>query len=61
MAAAMKEGGTYDYQEDDVVVDGNIITSRGPGTAAAFGLTIVKELVGQEKACEIAKAMLINF
>ncbi|KAI4454442.1 protein/nucleic acid deglycase dj-1-related [Holotrichia oblita] len=61
MAAAMKEGGTYQYLEDDVVVDGNIITSRGPGTATAFALTIVKELLGTEKACEVAKAMLIKF
>ncbi|KRT85851.1 hypothetical protein AMK59_439 [Oryctes borbonicus] len=61
MAAAMKEGGTYDYKEDDVVVDGNLITSRGPGTATKFALTVVKELLGEEKACEIAKAMLIKF
>ncbi|GJQ81329.1 hypothetical protein Trydic_g20541 [Trypoxylus dichotomus] len=61
MAGAMKEGGTYEYKEEDVVIDGNIITSRGPGTATAFALTVVKELLGNEKASEIAKAMLIKF
>jgi len=37
-----------------VVVDGNIITSRGPGTAFDFALAIVTTLAGQETAREIA-------
>jgi 4-methyl-5(b-hydroxyethyl)-thiazole monophosphate biosynthesis len=37
------EGYTDKYQ---VVEDGNIITSRGPGTAICFGLYIVKKFVG---------------
>jgi 4-methyl-5(b-hydroxyethyl)-thiazole monophosphate biosynthesis len=43
---------------DRVVVDGNLITSRGPGTAIEFGLELVAQLVGREKAREIARAML---
>ncbi|MEX0734816.1 MAG: DJ-1 family glyoxalase III [Steroidobacteraceae bacterium] len=31
---------------DAVVVDGGVITSRGPGTALDFALTLVEELVG---------------
>lgn len=40
-----------------VVVDGNIITSRGAGTALDFGLMLVEKLVSKEKAAEIAAAI----
>lgn len=53
------EGGKYQYKEDRVVVDGNLITSRGPGTAMEWSLAITAYLVGQEKAAEIAKSMLV--
>ncbi|HLC51128.1 MAG TPA: DJ-1 family glyoxalase III [archaeon] len=33
-------------RDEAVVVDGNIITSQGPGTAIAFGLKIVEMLMG---------------
>ena len=36
-----------------VVQDGKIITSRGAGTAVEFGLALIQELFGQEKANEI--------
>lgn len=55
------EGCGYTYKEDNVVVDGNIITSRGPGTAFDFALTIVDKLVGKEKAAEVAKGMLLTY
>lgn len=42
-----------------VVKDGNIITSKGPGFVFDFGLAIVAELHGQEKANEVAEGMLI--
>lgn len=35
---------------DRVVVDGNIITSQGPGTSIEFALAIVEFLMGKEKA-----------
>jgi 4-methyl-5(b-hydroxyethyl)-thiazole monophosphate biosynthesis len=44
--------------EDRVVVDGDLITSRGPGTALEFALTLVRELVSSEKADELQLAML---
>ena len=39
-----------------VVIDGNIITSRGAGTSIDFGLTIVATLTGSGAADSIAKA-----
>jgi len=53
-------GGKYDYKEDRVVVDGNLITSRGPGTSLEFSLAIAAHLVGQEKADEVGKGMLVK-
>ncbi len=47
------------YEEKTVVEDGNVLTSRGAGTALAFGLAIVARLVGAEKAQKIKEAMLI--
>ena len=48
------------YEEKAVVEDGNVITSRGPGTALCFGLAIVKRLVGDEKARQIKETMLLQ-
>jgi 4-methyl-5(b-hydroxyethyl)-thiazole monophosphate biosynthesis len=45
--------------EDRVAVDGNIITSRGPGTAMEFALSLVRELEGPAKADELRAAMLV--
>jgi len=41
-----------------VVVDGNIITSQGPGTALAFALRLVTALYGEDRAREIAGPMV---
>jgi 4-methyl-5(b-hydroxyethyl)-thiazole monophosphate biosynthesis len=46
--------------EDNVVVDGNCITSRGPGTALEFSLKLVVLLFGQAKRREVAGAMLVK-
>ena len=43
-----------------VVVDGNIITSQGPGTAVEFALELVKFLAGKEKMAEVNKGVLAN-
>jgi 4-methyl-5(b-hydroxyethyl)-thiazole monophosphate biosynthesis len=37
-----------------VVVDGPVTTSRGMGTAIDFGLSLIAQIAGQEKADEIA-------
>ncbi|KAG9306198.1 hypothetical protein G9A89_016102 [Geosiphon pyriformis] len=51
--------GDYNYREDRVVVNNKIITSRGPGTAFLFALTIVEQLVGREKRDEISSPMVL--
>lgn len=38
---------------DRVVIDGNITTSRGVGTAIPFALSLIAQLYGQEKADQI--------
>jgi 4-methyl-5(b-hydroxyethyl)-thiazole monophosphate biosynthesis len=43
-----------------VVVDGQCVTSQGPGTALEFALTLVELLFGKEKAKEIAEAMVVS-
>jgi 4-methyl-5(b-hydroxyethyl)-thiazole monophosphate biosynthesis len=53
--------GSAVYEEKTVVKDGNVLTSRGPGTALCFGLAIVEKLAGKEKAQEIKEAMLVNW
>ncbi|XP_037813981.1 protein dj-1beta-like [Lucilia sericata] len=51
----------YKYIDDQTVVqDGNLITSRGPGTAFEFGLKIAEVLAGSDKAAEVAKGMLLK-
>ncbi|HBP21121.1 MAG TPA: DJ-1 family protein [Planctomycetes bacterium] len=46
------------HEEARVVVDGRLITSRGPGTALEFSLALVAELVSPERAAELAQGML---
>ena len=41
-----------------VAVDGNIVTSRGLGTAIDFSLEIISLLSGREKALEIAQSVV---
>lgn len=43
---------------EPVVQDGNIITSRGAGTAVAFALKLVEHLCSAEKAKEIAESIV---
>ena len=51
-------GWTYADDKERVVVDGKIITSRGPGTALLFALTIVEILAGKEKRDEVEGPMM---
>lgn len=44
--------------DQDVVEDGNIITSKGLGTAIDFALAIIKKLMGKDAAIRIADAII---
>jgi protein deglycase len=46
------------YLENAVVIDGQIVTSRGVGTALEFALSLVKLWIGREKAEHLASAMV---
>ncbi|KAF9813969.1 hypothetical protein SFRURICE_019418 [Spodoptera frugiperda] len=51
----------YTYVEGErVVVDGNVVTSRGPGTAYWFGLKLIELLTGKDKADQVEKGMIIT-
>ena len=53
--------GSCDYRNDQsVIVDGKLITSRGPGTATAFGLELARILCGAETADATAQGMLLK-
>lgn len=47
------------YCEDSVVVDGPVITSRGPGTSLPFALRLVAELCGEQTAAKLADGLLV--
>lgn len=40
-----------------VVTAGKVITSRGPGTAMDFALTLIEQLVGKDKRDEVEKGL----
>lgn len=42
-----------------VVTDGNLITSRGAGTALEFGLALVRHLAGKRAADDVARAIMV--
>lgn len=46
--------------ENRVVVDGNLVTSRGPGTSIEFALVIVEKLFGRNLSLELAKTIVFT-
>ncbi len=52
--------GAEQYLEHRVVVDGPVVTSRSPGTAMEFALTLVGLLRGGEVECELERSMLVE-
>jgi 4-methyl-5(b-hydroxyethyl)-thiazole monophosphate biosynthesis len=47
------------WKEDRVVVDGNLITSRGPGTAGEWSCAIIEKLLGEAEAKKIADKVIL--
>ncbi|NLY08493.1 MAG: DJ-1/PfpI family protein [Tissierellia bacterium] len=48
------------YQEDDVVIDGNIITGKGPAFAMSFALEMIRVLIGEQKTNNIKSELLLK-
>ena len=48
------------WSEDRVVIDGNIITSRGAGTAGEFAAAIIGRLVGDKAAADLVQKVLMT-
>lgn len=44
--------------DERVVIDGDVITSRGAATAVDFGMALVERLCGAEKAQEVAAGIM---
>ena len=45
---------------DSVVIDGNVTTSRGLGTAVDFALSLIGQLLGEKTADEIAESVVYS-
>lgn len=43
--------------DQPIVIDGQVITSRGPGTAMDFALTLIETLVGKTRRDEVETAL----
>ncbi len=56
--ARLKDHGVY--LEERVVRDGNLVTSRGPGTAFEFALALVEMLEGKDAADQVAAPMMMK-
>ena len=46
------------FEEERIIQDGNIITSRGPATAFSFALKIAESLVGKDTSDMVGRQML---
>ncbi len=49
---------TTEVSRDAVVVDGRVVTSRGPGTAMDFAMILIALLLGEEKRREVEQALV---
>jgi len=48
----------FEYSEEPVVVSGHLVTSRGPGTAFPFALTLVERVCGVETRDRVQNPMV---
>jgi protein deglycase len=48
------------FSEERVVIDGNVVTSRGPGSALEFSIALAERLAGKEKAEALRNGLLVQ-
>jgi 4-methyl-5(b-hydroxyethyl)-thiazole monophosphate biosynthesis len=48
------------FEEERVVEDSNVITSRGPGTAMEFAMRLVDHLAGRDVSAGLRRGMLVR-
>lgn len=58
VVAELRAAGFDVSEHEAVVVDGNVITSRAPGTAFEFAYALVERLVGAGKVAELESGIL---
>ena len=56
-----EEAGFKEYRQEAVVMDKNVLTSMGPGTAFRLALKLVEVLVGEQKARELNEQTMIKY
>ncbi|MCP4684004.1 MAG: DJ-1/PfpI family protein [bacterium] len=49
-----------EFTDEEVTVDGHVITGRGPGAALLFGLKLAEHLVGREEPEKLARLWRID-
>lgn len=59
MANELEQGGGKP-KLDNIVVDGNIFTSRGPATALPFAIVLAEKLAGKDVAEAVSKKTMAN-
>lgn len=59
LADALKSAGV-NYVRQKAVVDGNIVTSEGPGTTLDFAKAIIAGTFGNEKAEEVITSLVVD-
>jgi len=57
--AAVASSAGVEWKEDRVVVDDNLITSRGAGTAGEFACAIIEKLAGEGEGKKVAVKVLL--
>jgi 4-methyl-5(b-hydroxyethyl)-thiazole monophosphate biosynthesis len=50
---------TTSIKDQAVVIDGDLITSQGAGTAVVFGLALVEKLCGREAAISVSRQIMV--
>ena len=60
MEGELSAAGAVSEMDRSTVVDGNLVTGRGPGSAFDFGLTLVEVLAGADAARAVAAGLVYS-